>query len=127
MNEKGFTAFELVVFIAIVLVFAGLIFSPFILGAIHYSDGKRIGEVVKFSQRGFLIKNWCGEMSIGGQGQAGYLFDFGIDRNQNNQALIDQLNNLQGHKVEVTYDQRGADNLFNGCSDYLVTGVKEIK
>src|SRR5882724_8681029 len=90
-----------------------------IVGSIHYSAGTRVGEIVKFSQRGFFIKNWCGEMSVGGQGQAGYLFDFGIDRNANNASLV--------QKLEVTYDQRGANNPFNGCSDYLVTNVKVIK
>lgn len=127
MNNKGFTAVELLVFITCVLVFLLIVCLPFIGPYVRYSSGKRVGELIKFSQRGILVPNQCGELSIGGQGQAGYVFDFGIDRTKDDQILITKLNAYVGKQVEVTYDQRLGANPFVSCDPYIVTDIKEIK
>ncbi len=47
------------------IVLVGLIIlSVTIFG--NYSDGQRVGQVVKFSHKGILIKTWEGQLNVGG-------------------------------------------------------------
>jgi hypothetical protein len=60
---EKFKRIALVSLISVVLI--GLIIgSIFLFG--NYSDGQRVGQVVKFSRKGVLIKTWEGQVNVGG-------------------------------------------------------------
>lgn len=47
-------------------IIAAAIFASIVGGCFDYSDGERVGTVVKFSRKGVFCKTWEGEMVLGG-------------------------------------------------------------
>jgi hypothetical protein len=67
-----------------------------------FSEGYRSGELIKISHKGVIFKTWEGELS---QGIAGaQIFRFSIL--DSDQKIIDQMKDLQGEYVKVTYVER---------------------
>ncbi len=79
------------------LVYAFIYFVP-------YSQGYRSGELIKFSNKGVLVKTWEGEISQGMSGAQ--IFSFSVlDKEE---KVIQQLKDFQGRYVKVTYVERFA-------------------
>ena len=86
-----------------------------------YSEGFRAGELVKISKKGVFFKTWEGRLS---QGISEELqFEFSIEDRQ--KKVIEDLKNLQGTKIKVTYIERFATFPWLGDTKYYVTEVKE--
>ncbi len=123
----------------IVFVAVGLRWAWQFPASFTYSNGERIGTLIKFSERGFFIKNWCGDIQVGSitqtdkgiitnYSQNQYDLEFGIDRRVNDQKLIAKINSLAGKPVRIRYEQKSfGGSAFIGCSDYLVTDIQEIR
>ena len=67
-----------------------------------YSEGNRSGELIKFSNKGYVFKTWEGELSQGLSGNKIFAFSV-LDENQD---IIKSLQNLQGRYVKITYVER---------------------
>ncbi len=88
---------------------------------IPYSEGYRAGELVKISHKGILFKTWEGRLS---QGISDELqFEFSIEDKR--AKVIEDLKNLQGKKIKVTYVERFGTFPWLGDTKYYVTEVKE--
>jgi len=86
---------------------------------VPYSEGFRAGELVKISHKGILFKTWEGRLS---QGISEELqFEFSIE--DKNEQVIEDLKNLQGKKIKVTYMERFGTFPWLGDTKYYVTKV----
>ena len=140
--NKGFIA-QLFLIIVVGFLLVGGIFAIWWFmqfpASYTYSQGERLGTLIKFSERGLFIKNWCGDLQVGSftqtdkgiianYSQQQYDLEFGIDRKVNDQKLIAKINSLSGKPVRIRYEQKafGGHSLI-GCSDYLVKDIEEVK
>lgn len=100
--------------ILFLLVYAFIYFVP-------YSQGYRSGELIKFSNKGVLVKTWEGEISQGISGAQ--IFSFSVlDKEK---KVIQQLKDYQGRYVKVTYIERFATFFWLGDTKYFITEVQE--
>lgn len=107
------------IFITITILLSGItIYFAFMYYA-TFSEGYRSGELIKISRKGMLFKTWEGELS---QGVAGaQIFKFSIlDRDK---KVIEQMKELQGEYVKVTYEEHYKTFPWWGDSNYFVTEI----
>ena len=86
-----------------------------------YSKGFRAGELVKISNKGVFFKTWEGRLS---QGISEELqFEFSVEDSRSD--IIEQLKDLQGKKIKVTYMERYATFPWLGDTKYYITEATE--
>ena len=86
---------------------------------VPYSEGFRAGELVKISHKGVIFKTWEGKLS---QGISEELqFNFSVEGKE--KEVVEQLKNLQGKKVKVTYIERFGTFPWMGDTNHYVTKV----
>jgi hypothetical protein len=110
--------FYVVLFTAVV----GLAYFAF-LNFATYSEGVRSGELIKFSTKGYVFKTWEGEISQGISGAQ--IFQFSVLDSK--KEVIEQLKDLQGQYVKVTYVERYRTFPFWGDTRYFITEVQKEK
>ncbi|MDO6597025.1 6-phosphogluconate dehydrogenase [Oceanihabitans sp. 2_MG-2023] len=88
---------------------------------VTYSEGVRAGELVKFSSKGVLFKTWEGEISQGVS--ESQFFKFSVE--DKNEKVIQDLNNLQGKFVKLSYFERYKTFFWLGDTKYFITKVEE--
>ena len=88
-----------------------------------YSEGVRAGELIKLSHKGILFKTWEGEISQGISGAQ--IFSFSVL--DSDQQVIEDLKELQGQYVKVTYVERYRTFSWWGESHYFVKKVEKEK
>jgi hypothetical protein len=86
---------------------------------VHYSEGTRAGELIKFSNKGVLFKTWEGEISQGISGAQ--IFSFSVLDQE--QEVIDKLQEYQGQYVKLTYEERFDTFFFWGDSKHFISDV----
>lgn len=91
-----------------------------------YSSGNRFGLLQKFSHKGNLFKTYEGEMilsSVRGNSNvplASEKFFFSVkDKN-----VANQLMNLQGKYVTVSYKEKNGTLMWQGDTKYIVDSVR---
>jgi len=103
-----------VLLIGIAAYYAFIYFVP-------YSQGYRSGELIKFSNKGVVVKTWEGEISQGISGAQ--IFSFSVlDKEK---EVIQKLKDYQGKYVKVTYVERYATFFWLGDTNYFITEVVE--
>jgi len=106
-------------FIFIGFIFIGIAGYFAIMYYATYSEGNRSGELIKFSNKGYIFKTWEGELS---QGIAGaQIFKFSVL--DSDAKIIEQLKELQGKYVKITYIERYTTFYWWGETKYYVTNV----
>ncbi len=110
------------------------IFTPFALSAAllagylwvalnwSYSKGERAGYIQKFSEKGWLLKTWEGELTlVAVPGSMPEKFFFTVRTDD----LAKRINTSVGRRVAVVYEQhKGLPSNWFGDTEYF---VKEIK
>jgi hypothetical protein len=102
--------------LALVLVFTA--YFSFVYFA-TYSEGNRSGELIKFSKKGYVFKTWEGELSQGISGAQ--IFKFSVMDNE--EEVIQQMKDLQGEYVKVTYVERYRTFPWWGETNYYIQEV----
>lgn len=100
----------------------------------RFSEGERVGTVIKFSQAGVIWDSWDGELNLTqtGMNTSGAPFYFSFDNDRSDQqALIDTMVEAQrcGWKIKIIYHQVwGIKNVWNnrGESDYFVDNIEVL-
>ncbi|MDT0540058.1 MULTISPECIES: 6-phosphogluconate dehydrogenase [Croceitalea] len=105
-----------VVILAIAAYFAFVYYVPF-------SEGYRSGELIKFSRKGVLAKTWEGEISQGISGAQ--IFEFSVEDSK--VEVIQNLKDLQGKYVKVTYKERYSTFFWLGDTKYFIIEVEPEK
>lgn len=133
-NRKfGFTLIELVVTIVFAAVAIGIfgIFAAAVGNVVGTSDGKRVGVLTKFSQRGLFIKSYEGELNMGGvrnnvnsKGESSVVANV-WEFSCSNPQMAEKLENLVGKEVVIKYHQSFAG--LQRDTSYDVVSVEEVK
>ena len=112
-----FTSFALIAALAAGYLWVALNWS--------YSKGERAGYVQKFSQKGWLIKTWEGELAlVAVPGSMPEKFFF----TTRNDELAKKINATVGKRVSITYEQhKGLPANWFGDTDYFAKEVKVIE
>jgi hypothetical protein len=98
-----------------------------------YSEGIRVGEVQKFSEKGFVVKSWEGEMvqeGIRGKGASGdrtltNIWKFSVDDATVAKKMNDAL--FEGGPVTVKYCKKFFNTGLTSSTGYIVTDVRVKK
>lgn len=115
-----------ILLIALLVLFLGVFLFVWWRYYYTYSDGNRFGLLQKFSRRGTLFKTYEGEMilsSVRGNANvpiASEKFFFSVT----DEAVAQQLNNLQGRNITVHYQEKNSSAFWRGDSPYLVDSIK---
>ena len=88
---------------------------------VPFSEGVRSGELIKISHKGYVVKTWEGEISQGISGAQ--IFRFSVL--SGNEAIIQQLKDLQGKYVKVEYIERYRTFFWWGDTPYFITKVEQ--
>ncbi len=113
---------KIIVSIVLALVLIGAGYYTFIY-YVTYSEGYRAGELIKFSYKGFGFKTWEGELSQGvSEAQR---FEFSVEDKE--KQVIEDLKNLQGKTVKLTYKERFATFPWLGDTKYFIIKVEQPK
>ena len=90
-----------------------------------YSRGERAGYVQKFSEKGWIIKTWEGELAmVPLPGAIPEKFAFSA----RNDTIAQSINRSLGKRVVITYQQhKGLPPGMFGDTEYFVTGVKVVE
>ena len=88
---------------------------------VHYSEGVRAGELVKFSHKGVIFKTWEGEISQGVS--EAQLFEFSVQGSE--EEVKKDLMEFQGKYVKLHYYERFVTLFWLGDTTYFVTKVEE--
>lgn len=110
-----------IIFISIIGLFLAVAGYFTILYYATYSEGDRTGELIKFSNKGYIFKTWEGEISQGISGAQIFKFSV-LDKEE---AVINQLKGLQGQYVKITYVERYKTFAWWGDTKYYVTNVQK--
>lgn len=102
-----------------------------LLSCENYSNGERVGYIVKFSEKGSVWKTWEGEMNLSQTGtMQGSIWEFSIDRKNASQETIDEIKKAveNGSRVKLTYHETAGKNCMNnrGNTNYFITEVKVL-
>lgn len=110
------------IFIYFVLFFAlGSIAYISFVYYVPYSEGVRSGELIKISNKGYLVKTWEGELSQGISGAQ--IFSFSVEGKH--EDIIQQLKDYQGMYVKVEYIERYRTFFWWGDTRYYITKVEK--
>jgi hypothetical protein len=90
-----------------------------------YSRGERAGYIQKFSQKGWVIKTWEGELAmVPLPGALPEKFPFSARSNE----IAQSINSSLGKRVVITYEQlKGLPAGLFGETEYFVTGIKIVE
>jgi hypothetical protein len=90
-----------------------------------YSKGERAGYIQKFSEKGWLIKTWEGELTlVAVPGSMPEKFFFTV----RNDTLATKINASVGKRVAVTYEQhKGLPANWFGDTEYFVKEIKVLE
>ena len=88
-----------------------------------YSEGVRTGELIKFSNKGFIFKTWEGEISQGISGAQ--IFSFSVEKKD--EDIIKKLEQFQGEYVKISYIERFATISYLGDTKYFVVAIEKAE
>ncbi len=116
-----------VIIITLVIIAVCLAAFYFICGMI-YSEGTRSGVLTKVSKKGYIFKTYEGELNVGGLDQGDgtimpmTVFKFSIE----DEKTYKKLDELQGRKVILHYNQVIKNFVWQGETDYFVDDAKAM-
>lgn len=97
-----------------------------------YSEGYRVGHIIKLSKKGYIFKTWEGTLDQGvfaPQGQDGLsprLWDFSVlDSNAEVRAAIDRSLTKNG-RIKLFYKEKYFRWAWLGETKYFIDGVEEL-
>lgn len=91
-----------------------------------YSEGTRAGDLIKISKKGYVFKTYEGQLKLGGidlRSEDGLsdTWEFSVT----DEAVIKQLEDLQGEKVILHYKEINKAMPWQGDTEYFITEVKQ--
>jgi hypothetical protein len=97
----------------------------------YFSDGTRVGSLVKLSRRGYVFKTFEGQLQVGGMTDGTGSFssstwDFSVD--EDNEQVVNMLNQAMktGQRVSLHYEEKFFQLPWNGDTKYFVVAVELI-
>ncbi len=105
--------------IAVLGVSAYFLFARYV----HFSDGVRSGQVVKFSKKGIIFKTWEGQLQYG---EASNLWEFSVypGNDEVQEKILEAV--AKGTRVQLSYDESYVSFSLWGDTKYFVNDVEII-
>lgn len=129
-NNRGFISVEALTMTVMSLV-AVVVVAAGISKVLTTADGKRVGVLTKFSNKGAFFKSYEGELNMGGlrnkldkegnQHAVANVWQFSCS----NPQIAEKLDNLVGKEVAIKYHQNFT--LLVRETSYDVVSVEEVK
>ena len=102
-----------------------------------YSDGFRVGTIIKFSHNGWVCKTWEGDLALGTSAYIGSGSYQGWPFSVKDDQIVKQIEDAvsAGHPVRLHYSQYRfrmptVSDSFVPCrtdSEYVITGVDKVQ
>ncbi len=117
-------------FLITISVVIGLALAGFgIYSTMSFSEGARIGNVIKISKKGVVFKTWEGQLNLGamtsqnGDGIPNTIWEFSVPKS--NTQVLDDINKAieQNKRVRLHYDEKYIQLEWRGDTRYLITKV----
>jgi len=111
-----------VIAIIVVILLAIMAFIYFV----PYSEGDRVGTIIKVSKRGTIFKTYEGQLNVNtfgavkGKGGLNESFEFSIP---DNPELLDKVDKLMGQPIKLSYKQNRMLFPWIGETKYILTDV----
>ncbi|MEO0779748.1 MAG: hypothetical protein AAF146_24530 [Bacteroidota bacterium] len=92
-----------------------------------YSEGSRTGYLMKLSRKGYVFKTYEGQLNLGGfqetetGGLAGTIWNFSL----RDDALVRQMEELEGQKVQLRYKEINQAMPWQGDTNYFVYAIEK--
>ena len=113
------------------LLLLGAAFIAFIYYS-NYSSGERVGNIIKFSNKGIIIKTWEGQMDLGifqgakpSKGEAANtIWDFSVT----DPLVVEKIHeaNRTGSRVVLQYNEKYMRLFWLGDTKYIVTHAELV-
>lgn len=122
----GFKFGKIILISLVSIIVLALLF--FFICGMSYSDGSRSGVLTKISRKGYVFKTYEGDLNIGGFNDGNgtimpnSVFKFSV----HDQPTYKKLEELQGKRVVISYEQVIKNFFWQGETDYFVIEVKEL-
>lgn len=99
------------------------------LSACSYSEGKRAGQIVKFSRKGILLKTYEGELATLAKGAAGTMINNTFAFSVKDDRIVEEIQQAmdRGSNVTLTYEQAFFAFPWEGDTTYFIVKVSETK
>ena len=118
---------KVILWILMPFVLAGALFAAYLWAALNwsYSKGERAGYVQKFSQKGWLIKTWEGELAlVAVPGSMPEKFFFTV----RDDDLAKRINAAVGKRIAISYEQhKGLPSNWFGDTNYFANELKVLE
>jgi hypothetical protein len=94
--------------------------------ACSYSEGQRVGQVVKLSKKGLIFKTYEGELATMASGTSATMIANTFKFSVKNKELAEKIQASMdaGKQVSLTYEQEFIVFPWEGETDYYITDVK---
>ncbi|MBN8588074.1 MAG: hypothetical protein J0L94_07080 [Rhodothermia bacterium] len=120
----------LIITAILAVVIFGSIFAIATFG--YYSDGFRVGNVIKMSHKGFAFKTWEGQLDQGyiTQEPGGIntrIWNFSVHNKDENVRRLIEKAITENKKVKLYYKEKFMDVFFLGETRYFVYSVQEVR
>ena len=97
-----------------------------------YSDGYRIGSIIKISKKGYVFKTYEGQLNLeffpgsgpNTQGVTQNIWDFSVNDKKVSDAIEIAVNN--NSRVKLYYDEKYYRLPWRGETKYIVNKVEEL-
>jgi len=117
------------IFLVVFLLIVGGVLYYITFG--YYSDGTRVGSLVKLSRKGYVFKTYEGQLMVGGMSDGTGTFnsttwDFSVD--DDNRSVVEALEYSQktGQRESLHYEEKFFQLPWNGDTKYFVIAVELI-
>lgn len=119
----------LIIILVSVLVLGGSIGSFLVFGT--YSNGSRVGTLVKFSKKGVVFKTYEGQLTTGGftpedDGGLTNIWEFSVQRGEDQVRQSIEKAMEEGTKVRLHYTEKYYQYDWRGDTKYFVYMVEEL-
>ncbi len=120
----------LILVLVLAVLIAASIFAYATFG--YYSDGFRVGNVIKMSNKGFVFKTWEGQLDQGyiTQEPGGIntrIWNFSVHNKDENVRRSIEKAITENKKVKLYYQEKFMDVFFLGETRYFIYSVQEIR
>jgi hypothetical protein len=101
-----------------------IIIAAIILANMNYSEGDRVGKVVKVSKRGVFFKTWEGQLSYGDNKE---MWEFSIPNSQEQVRINIDDASENNKRVKLYYKEKYITFPWRGDTKYIVYKVEVLK
>ncbi len=121
---------KLIIFLIIALVIGIVAGSYYMFGT--YSDGYRVGTVIKLSKKGYVFKTYEGQLNLeffpsnasASAGISQNIWEFSVSDSEVAKDIEKAVDH--GGKVKLYYDEKYYRLPWKGETKYIVTKIEEI-